>query len=155
MIPIDLMADNKQIAISREVLTLLRWLVEHHHEEMQRLTQKALCSGLHTVFLDAAHIPEDTSDATESYHDIIQFISAMETILIKELNSIATHKKYEKHIQTTIDHIDATLCDTHVVQSSIQQLHTKASRQSQANTREALLKELLKKWRPDKSHLVN
>ncbi|HEV2916311.1 MAG TPA: hypothetical protein VGW78_01035 [Candidatus Babeliales bacterium] len=151
----DLMAENNQVAIPREVLMLLRWLAEHHADEIKQLTKQALQNGLYDLLLTQQYAAEQPSAIEESYEDIAHCVHIMETILMEELDEHAIYKKYEKNIQTTIDHIDAALCDTQVVQSSMQKVSTNVAGHPNSSLRDALFKELLRQWRPRKSSLVN
>jgi hypothetical protein len=150
----DLIAENTQVALSREVLMLLRWLVEHHADEIKKLTKRALHNGLHDELL-AEHYAEQAAPIEETYTDIAYFFGMIEAILIKELDEHSLYKTHAKNLQPIIDRIDSALCDAHIVQASIQHTNAKNAKHAEANPRDALFKEILRQWRPRKSNLLN
>ena len=154
------MFDNKdlpnigaQFAISHEALALLRWLVEHHADELKILVKRELHTGLHE------RIFEDTKSAapttTEMQANVVDFFSLMELLLLEAADEYTEQKVRKNKLQPTVDQIDSTLCDTMTVQSSIEHATTKLEDHSESSARELLFKEILKRWTPHKRYLVN
>jgi hypothetical protein len=64
-------------------------------------------------------------------------------------------KAVEKNLMPAIDHIDATLCDTDTVRTSIEKATAKIEINSKDNPQEILFRELLKRWKPPAKNLMN
>lgn len=150
----DLMSGNTPLAISHEVLMLLRWLVEHHAEELTKLTRRALYDGLHDTLLHM-YQGEQIHSIEEAYADATHFFKLIEEILIKELDEHRAYQSQAKNLQETVNRIDSTLCDVRIVQSSIAQTSAHIKKNPDNSPKELLYKELLRQWRPRKSNLIN
>jgi hypothetical protein len=149
----DLIAGGTQLTISHEVLTLLRWLMENHAEELTKITRRALQHGLH----DKIHAgqAERLPQPEEAYENVAHFFGMIEEILIKALDEHVTYRKHENKLQPIINHIDATYCDSSTVQLSVEKTATKIAQHTECNPRDILFKEILRQWRPRKSSLIN
>lgn len=156
----DSNTNNNQFVISYELLSLLRWLTEHDAERLKKIVSRALATGLKEEltkmesFLDA-HKSEGDQNMEEIHYSIVEFFGLLECLLIESLNEHAVQKAVEKNLMPAIDHIDATLCDTDIVRTSIEKATAKSEINTKENPQEILFKELLKRWKPSKNVLNN
>lgn len=148
----DLPNNSSQFAISHEVLALLRWLVEHHAEELKNVTKTSLQKGLHDTLFDKESTPPTIEDTQES---IVNFFSLLEFILMEASEEHTSQKAKEQKLQPTIDQIDSNFCDTNTVQNSIECVTTGTKEKSDENTRDLLFKEILKRWNPHTQQTLN
>jgi hypothetical protein len=149
----DLITGDTQLTISREVLTLLRWLMEHHAEELSKLTKRALQTGLHDKL--CTHHSDPLPHPEEAYDTITQFFGTIEETLLYALDEHVAYKTHENKLQPTLNHIDSTVCDANTVQLSVEHASTKMAKQPGSNPRDMLFQEILLQWRPHKSNVLN
>jgi len=149
----DLPNGSAQFAISHETLTLLRWLIEYHAEELKSLIEKALKSGLHDVLLSDTQPSMPNMENT--HESIADFFSLLELLLMEVADEHAIKKARESNLQPTIDQIDSTICDTMTVQSSVERAATELQDNPESSARELLFKELLKRWIPHNQQPLN
>ena len=148
--------DNTQFVISYELLCLLRWLVHHDYDKLKKMIGKALASGMKEEInkIDRAGKIDD-AQTQDIQNNIIEFFTLLETALIESLNEYAVQKVLEKKLMPAIDHIDTTVCDDATVRSSIEHASTKIEHSSADQAQQVLFKELLRRWKPSKKHILN
>ncbi|GMU19642.1 MAG: hypothetical protein AMXMBFR12_08340 [Candidatus Babeliales bacterium] len=84
-------------------------------------------------------------------HSIIEFFGMLEIILLETMKEQAVQRAVEKNLMTTVDHIDATLCDDDTLRTSIEKATAKSELHPSENAQDLLFKELLKRWKPTKN----
>ena len=153
--------NNGQFVISYELLGLLRWLTEHDAQRLKKIIARALATGLQDeftqmeTFFDAHKTEENEHQVEEIQYSIIEFFGLLEALLIESINEHAVQKAVEKNLMPAIDHIDATLCDTDTVRTSIEKATAKIDINTKDNPQEILFRELLKRWKPPAKNLMN
>lgn len=147
--------NNAQLVLSRELLILLRWLVENDAPKIKRLIERAMISGLDDQI---RHELNDTSfldEESDVHVSIIEFLSLMETLLFEAMKESTTRKAAQKKLIPTIDHIDSTICDDATVLSSIEKATEKKTFSAGETPQEVLFKELLRRWKPQNKKVIN
>lgn len=145
--------DMSQFMLSYEALCLLQWLVDHDAERIKKMIAKGMKSGLKEKIRALRN--GGPMAAEEAQYGVIEFFSLLET-LFQELDSEdMVQKAVEKNLMPAIDHLDSTACDDSLVQTTVQQVTSTMETHPQANPRELLFKELLKRWRPPKKSAAN
>lgn len=143
---------NDQFTISLELLRLMQWVTEHDQEGLKRLIGRALSHGLNQRI-------QHTQDATEQqesvYHSIIDFFILMEALLAENMHENFAKKTKQSSLIPAVHSIDVAACDTGTVRFSLERATTRMQANPQENPRDLLLKELIKRWKPNKKNMVN
>jgi hypothetical protein len=143
--------NDNQLIISYELLTLFKWLLEHEEDDLKQLISHALTGGLKKELEKITTV--DYFDLEEVKHKIDDFFCLLETLLLKTLDSHTMQKAEEINLKSSVDQIDTHEYDTETVISSVEKVT--AQPEAHINPQELLYKELLKRWKPNKSHLIN
>lgn len=146
--------NNSHFVISYELLCLLRWLLEHDMDKLKKLASKALNSGLKEDIKQFEQIGDVNADpelVEEVQHSIIEFFGMLEIILLETMKEQSVQRAIEKKLMTTVDHIDATLCNDDILRTSIEKATAKSEQRPKENAQDLLYKELLKRWKPTKN----
>ena len=148
---------EQQFVVSKELIQLLRWLVENEPENLKNLVNQALEDGLQEELQPQQ--PRTENNHEETQQSVIDFFSLLESLL-HEVNG---GNDEDEHTQSrtmfpALNHIDSNICDHNTLAVSA----AKASSQlpedeeaSQADAKEALCKALIKYWKPDKTRFVH
>jgi hypothetical protein len=148
--------NSNQFTISYELLSLLRWLIEHDADKLKKIVQKAVASGLKK---DIKRLEGgDAAQAElieEVQHSIIEFFSLMESLLLIVLSEDATQKASEQKLIPALDHIDTTTYDTATLRSSVAQATHVVENNPKENAQDILFKEMIKRWKPNKKQIMH
>ena len=140
--------DVRQLALSLQLLELIKWLSEHEQEGLKRLIAHAVQNGLQERLAQ----PLTDESEVELQEGIVEIFSLMEALLYEVMHEDKT-KKLSKSIPA-IDHIDGTV-DEHLVSlSAATTAHTLECDPS-IDPKEELCKELLRRWKPSKKLGMN
>ena len=146
--------DNAQFVLSHELLYLLRWLIEHDANKLKKIITKAVASGLREEMQKVDNTAE-LNLSEDMHHSIIDFFELLEELLLDAINDHVAQKAREKNLLPAIDQIDSTVCDDATVRFSVEKATKKMELNPNANPKEQLLKELLKRWKPHNKNLIN
>jgi hypothetical protein len=149
----DQFNQGNQFVISYELLALILWILEHEDETLAALIKKAFASGLQDT------IPQnppanDTNLLEEAQQAIIDFFSVMESHMIDSMHEKSVQKAMEKNLFPAIDQIDLAICDDETVRISVENT-TNMPHNAKETPKEALCRELLRNWNPQKNQVVN
>ena len=138
---------RSQFVLSHELLYLLRWLADHDAQKLQKIVSKALASGLKDELraIDRTPSAQTTEDI---HHSIIDFFSLLESLLANAITQQAQQTAKEQKLMPSVDQIDITICDDHTVRSSLEKVSSRIDLNPQANAKEMLFEEILKRWKP-------
>jgi hypothetical protein len=112
--------NSSQLVLSRELLTLLRWLVENEAPKIQRLVEKAMQSGLDDQIRKELNDTSFPDVDAEAHVSIIEFLGLLEASLFESMKESTTRKAAQKKLMPAIDQIDGTICDNATVRSSVE-----------------------------------
>ncbi len=148
--------NNGQFVLSYELLYLLQWLVDHESESLKKIVARAVRQG----FRDSiTHKTNDTIELQSSdahiQNSIADFLSLLDILLIETTNEQGVKKSLERNMIPALNHIDSTICKNETVESSLIKASSKLDHTSNEKLQDALLKEILKQWKPDKKSLMN
>lgn len=139
--------DVQQFVVSFQLLQLLRWLFEHEHETLKKLVARSLKNGLDdTLFLQTERAESDE----ELQQTIVEFFSMLESLLYELLHEDEAKKLKERILIPEIDRIDTAACDDTVVALSISKAASVLENDPYEDPKEALCRELIKRWKPSK-----
>lgn len=144
---------QNQFVVSYELLSLLKWLVEHDANKLKKIIGKALETGLKHELRAIDITSKENSE--EIHHSIVEFLGLLEVLLYECLSDDLVKQAIEKKLMPAIDHIDSTICDDATLQSSIQTATAKSEHHPERNPKELLFEELLKHWKPAKKSAAN
>lgn len=139
---------QNQFVVSYELLSLLKWLVEHDASRLKKVISKALEGGLKKELHTAEHWAK--GDTEGIHHSIVEFLGLLEMLLHECMEDQLAQQAIEKKLMPAIDHIDMTMCDDATIQSSVQKATVKSENNPELNPKELLFEELLKHWKPAK-----
>jgi hypothetical protein len=142
--------ETTQLTVSYELLLLLNWIITHEKGRFKKIIHKSLKTGL-LVELEKTNRMHDANSALAHrlQGNVIDFFNLLELLLHDAVSETLEQTASQKKLMETIDHIDATVCDTETVRSSIQEISATLHENPNANAKEMLLKEVLKKWKPN------
>lgn len=149
--------DNKkgsQFVLSYELLALLRWLADHDADKLKKIIGKALNSGFQEE-LNRINEIEDSTLAEEMQHGITDFLSLLEALLVETLSENLEKTVHYQDLIPAIDQIDSTICDDHTVRFSLEKTTEVMENNPDANAKELLFKEILKRWKPADKEIKN
>ncbi len=146
--------NSQHFVISYELLCLLRWLIENDADKLKKLVSKALNSGLIQDIKQFEQLGDMNADpdlVEEVQHSIIEFFGMLEILLLESIKEQGVQRAIEKKLMTTVDQIDATLCDDDTLRTSVEKATAKSEQHPKENAQDLLYKELLRRWKPTKN----
>ncbi len=146
--------NNSQFVLSYELLILLRWLIDHDENKIKKIIGNALKSGLQEE-LQLLDNTEDVAELNELQHSITDFLSILESLLIETTSEHIKEKARQQKLLPSVDKIDTTLCDDTTVRFSLEKATSELANNPDANPKELLFKELLKRWQPTDKNIKN
>lgn len=141
--------ESTQLTVSYELLLLLNWIIVHEKDRFKKIIHKSLKTGL-LVELEKTNRTNVSNDIliNRLQGNVADFFNLLELLLHDAVSESLEKTACQKKLMDTIDHIDAAVCDTETVRSSIQEISAVLNENPAANAKELLLKEVLKRWKP-------
>jgi hypothetical protein len=142
--------ENGQLAVSIELLLLLRWLVQNDPDAIKKLVQQALKNGFGEQIASKKN-PRNFSDVVDQldlHLCVADFFSLIELALHKNAIMAEELALSKSPISPTISQIDMQSCDNETVALSIAKTTHALKKGTSTNAKETLCKELLKNWHP-------
>ncbi len=146
--------NNSQFVLSYELLVLLRWLIDHDENKIKKIIGNALKSGLQEE-LQLLDNTENVAELNELQHSITDFLGILESLLIETTGEHIKEKARQQKLLPSVDRIDTTLCDDTTVRFSLEKATSELANNPDANVKELLFKELLKRWQPSDKNIKN
>lgn len=144
-----------QVLLTYELLFLLQWLIEHESEALKKIIVRALKNGFNDPdFRNHEMIEMHISDPN-IHHCIVDFLGLLDALLIESTAELTVQKNVERNLIPALNHIDSTICNDETVQGSLKKTTAFLHNHPEENPQEILLKELLKRWKPDKKLSMN
>ena len=148
--------DNKFV-LSHELLTLLIWVLDYEEKALIALIKKAVITGLKNdssynpaVFNEARH--EELAE--DAHNTVAYFFNIMESHMVEIMHEQSIKRASEKNLLPAIDQLNTSDFDDETVQLCIAKA-TNLPKDSKRTAKEALCKELLRNWNPQKNQVVN
>ena len=147
--------DYSHVTLSLELLMLLEWLAHNGEEVVDKVIEFAFKSGLDREIRATSNlynnnaVPENTQEAIPLFFDML------ESLLAQKLEKITEDTARNNRLNTTIEHIDTSACDSDTIHSSVQRATSQVEVEPNKNPRDALTKELLRRWKPHDKKIVN
>ena len=142
---------DQQFVVSKELIQLLKWLVEHEPDNVKKLVQQALDDGLY----DEAQ-PDDKDNINEEMQQhIIDFFSLLESALHEVYTNDGNAQS--QTMFPAMNHIDSHVCDHNTLAVSAAKASStlQDDNASDDDAKEALCKALIKYWSPDKTRVIH
>lgn len=137
-----------QFVVSYELLSLLKWLVEHDTHKLKKIISRSLDMGLRKEMSTMDRLSKEDTDTI--HHSIVEFLGLLEILLHECMTENLAKQAVEKQLLPALDQIDATFYDDATVQSSVQKATVKSENNPERNPKELLFEELLRQWKPAK-----
>lgn len=141
--------------LSYELLLLIEWLIEHDKEKFKMIIDKALRSGLKQKLANKDITAYGQQVKEQAQYTIIDFFGLLENVLADSLQKATITSASEKQLLSTLDHLDATVCDKEALRGTIAKTATKLQKNPCDNPQQILFEELLKSWKPGKKNLTH
>lgn len=148
-------SNDGQILLTYELLFLLQWIMEHESDALKKIIVRALKNGFDDPDYRSNEVIEMNISDPTIQECIVDFLGLMDSLLLEATTELDMQKNAELSLIPALKHIDSTMCDEEVVQSSLKKTNAQLHSNSKQNAQEILLKELLRRWKPDKKVLTN
>jgi hypothetical protein len=143
----DMFETPEHFSLSVELLRLMHWIVEHDPEGLKKLVSRAISQMPNPTNILSDHTPE-TREANDAQQDIVDFLMLMEGLLFDALSEHQSKSASRHQMIPAISRIDSTVCDTNLVQGSVEKATSQMRLNPKENPRDLLMKELIKRWKP-------
>lgn len=143
-----------QILLTYELLFLLQWLIEHESDALKKIIARSLKNGFNDPDLRSQEVVEMHISDPNIHQCIVDFLGHLDALLIEATAEIDIKKNTEYTLIPALKHIDSSICDNETVEGSLKKANSRMH-QNRDNAQEVLLKELLRRWKPDKKVLSN
>ena len=139
---------NSHLALSYQLLSLLKWLVENDNGTLKMIMEDALQQGALENFKKCNFHNEDPQAILDMQDTIIDFFGLLETYLQETINDRAHQKIKAKSLMPTLEHIDATLYDNDSLQTTVESTASRIDKNPHKNPKQLLYETLLEQWEP-------
>lgn len=146
---------DEQCELSFELLYLLKWLTEYELGTLKKIIERAIQNGFRSQLSKSQDELHDQSSMAPIHHSIIDFLDLLDTLLHEAINEHSLKTAYQKNLMPSINKIDGMSYDTAIVQHSLDKTITHLEHNPEANAKELLFKELLKRWKPGSKKAIN
>ena len=147
-------SQEDKIILSYELLQLMEWLVENEAEPLKKIIAKTLKRGFYERLQESQNYKEHYSN-DDMQANVLDFLGLLEVLLLEATNEQMVSNVLQKNLMPAIDHVDTKNCDISTVKTSIAIASSKIERNPKENAQAVFLKELLKRWKPNKSSVAN
>lgn len=143
---------DTHFVMSYELLTLLQWLVDFEQDALKQMIERSLQHGLQHHLQNAPTAQEKKRAANDLQESIVDLFSVLEAMLYESMKEDESQRVLQSHMMPALKYIDTSACDASVVNMSVAKASA-ASKNGAMDAKEALCKELLKRWKPGKKGL--
>ncbi|MGE0206908.1 MAG: hypothetical protein AB7R69_03610 [Candidatus Babeliales bacterium] len=143
---------ENQCELSYELLYLLKWLFEHDEALLKKIVVQALDNGLRQELAQRDR-QLHTEQAESIQNSIVDFLDLLDDLLHEAMNETSIKQALEKSLMPSINKIDYNVCDRATVECSLEKTSHHLEHEPQANAKEFLFKEILKRWKPLKKKM--
>ncbi len=145
---------DNQCELSYELLHLLKWLIEHESPTLKKMVARALRNGLREELHSSnAFVSDVTSEAVQT--SIVDFLDLIDALLHETISESSIKRALEQNLMPAINKIDSTICDKATLQGSLDKTTDHLEHHPNANGKELLFKEILKRWKPNTKKMKN
>lgn len=149
----DAFNEENKFILSHELIALLLWILDHEEKALATLIKKAVISGLkHEISYNTPMHNEELIE--EAQNTVVEFFNVMESHMAEALHEQSIKKASEKKLLPAIDQLDSAIFDDETVRLCVAKA-TNLPKDSKRTAKEALCKELLKNWNPQKNQVIN
>ena len=141
---------ENQCELSYELLYLLKWLADHEEATLKKIITRAVQQGFKHKMVNADSTTEELSDESIQ-HSIVDFLDLLDTLLHESFNEQSIKTAQQRNLMPAINKIDSNICDSITVQSSLDRTTAHLEHHPDANAKELLFREILKRWKPNKN----
>lgn len=139
---------NAHLALSYQLLCLLKWLVENDKGTLKMIMEDALEQGALENLKRINLQNEDPETVLEMQDTIIDFFGLLESYLQETINDRAHQKIKAKALMPTLEHLDGTLYDNDSLQTSVESTASRIDKNPHKNPKQLLYETLLEQWEP-------
>ena len=145
---------DNQCELSYELLYLLKWLVENESATLKTIISRAIRNGLRDELSNSNALMNNiSSEAVQN--SIVDFLDLLDALLHESISEGSMKKAMEQNLMPSINKIDSNICDKATVRFSLDKATDHLEHYPQANAKELLFKEILKRWKPNKKKMQN
>lgn len=140
----------EHLVLSQEFLVLLQWIIDHEAETLKKIITRALKNN----FMHYYGSTHQASDA-ELQQSIVDFLTIFDALLLEVTQEHTAQKQLDRNLIPALNHLDSHVCSEKMIASSLAKIDVQDSQVSKETMQDLLLKELLKRWKPDKKAVLN
>jgi len=144
---------DNQFVISYELLELLRWLFENEQEPLKKVLKKSIENGLMEDMYRKGSSDQDNVE--ELQHIITDFFALLENLLFESIKEQGIKKAVNKTLIPSLNNIDKTAYDHTTFNLSLEKATAACLNNPEINPKDALCRELLKRWKPARKASLN
>lgn len=141
-----------QLIVSRELVLLIRWLMENQEEALRKMVKKAVAHNAHMESGDSLATEFGIESLDEMNQHLGDFFIVLESLLEDAITQQVLQTARAKNLMPTIEHLDASSYAPETVRSCLEKTAKKMASDPTSNAKDQLFEELLKQWRPATKH---
>ena len=146
---------ENQCELSYELLYLLKWLLENESTTLKKIVAQALRSGLRDELRSSSTLMNNNINSDAIQNSIVDFLDLLDVLLHESISEASMKKALEQNLIPDLNKIDSNVCDKAIVQCSLDKTTDHLEHHPNANAKELLYRELLKRWKPTKKKMHN
>lgn len=147
--------EQGHILLTYELLFLLQWLMEHESESLKKMVMRSLKNGFNDPDFRSNEVVEMHISDPTIQQCIVDFLGLLDALLIEATTELDLQKNVDQNLIPALKHIDSSICTNETVQNSLKKTNARLNHTNKENPQEMLLKELLRRWKPDKKAVAN
>lgn len=144
-----------QVLLTYELLFLLQWIIENESEALKKVVVRSLKNGFNDPDFRNHEVVEMHIADPSIHQCIVDFLGLLDALLIEATTELSMQKNVERNLIPALNHIDSTICNDETIQGSLKKATSQIHHSPEENPQDILLKELLRRWKPDKKSLSN
>jgi hypothetical protein len=146
---------KSHLALSFQLLHLLKWLVENDEGEVKMIIENAFEQGAYKELKSNPHHDIDADSIEDMHHHVLDFFAMLECYLEEVYHKQTQRTVKQKSLRSTIDHIDTTVFDDDNLIYSVEKATTRMEKHPNNNAKQMLYEELLEQWDPGTESKLN
>ncbi len=144
-----------QVLLTYELLFLLQWLMDYESESLKKIIVRSLKNGFTAQNFKNHEVLEMQINDPNIQQCVTEFLGLLDALLIEATTELTVQKTVERNLIPALNQIDSSICDDEMVENSLKKTNARINHHPEENPQEVLLKELLRRWKPDKKNIIN
>lgn len=146
---------DNQLELSYELLYLLAWLCQYEVPALKKIITRAVKHGLKHEYFDIDPAIMDAESQNNIQMSIVDFFAVLEGLLMEAISDENINNVTQADLRPMVEKIDTAACDSETVMHTLEKTTAKMANKPESNPQEILMKELLRRWKPQKKSAMN